>query len=62
MRTRLERDTPLDLLYKNALKLGSSLADRNGTSSLARSYVSLCWSTGIEPFETLSTRVPEGFR
>lgn len=62
MRTRSERDTALDLLYRNALKLGGSLADRNCTSSLARSYVSLCWSTGIEPFETLSTRVPEGFR
>jgi hypothetical protein len=62
MRTRSERDTALDLLYKNALKLGGNIADRNCTSSLARSYVSLRWSTGIEPFETLSTRVPEGFR
>jgi hypothetical protein len=62
MRTGSEHDTALDLLYKNALKLGGSLTDWNCNSSLARSYVSLRWSTGIEPFETLSTSVPEGFR
>jgi hypothetical protein len=61
-RTHAGGDTVLDQLYRNALKLGGNLTDWNCASSLARGYVSLRWSTGADPFETLSTRVPDGFR
>lgn len=60
--TSPRRDSPLGRLYTTAVKLaGGNVSDWNCATSLTRGYVSLRWSTGTDPLQTLATAVPDDF-
>ena len=53
----------LEQFYRTALRLaGGSFEDWNCAAPFARSFVSLRWSTGAVPLQTLATRIPDDFR
>lgn len=53
----------LEQFYRTALRLaGGSFDDWKCAAPLARSFVSLRWSTGAVPLQTLATRIPDEFQ